>query len=460
MTAAAVAIAGARASGASGSGAGAGRARPLQSRGVAKHQLTELATGERVVSERVPGVRSVALGFWIGAGSRDEPDTRAGVSHFIEHLLFRGSEKYSAQDIAEVFDELGGELNAATSRETTVVYSRVTDERLETALDVMADMVYRPTFTDVDLEREVVLEEIAMVDDTPHDLVHDIAAEAVFGGHPLGRPVIGRAQVISTVSRRSLAAYHGRAYAGERLVLAAAGNVRHERLVELLQARGDGQARPRGLDRRALRRLPGPSLRFLEKDTEQYHVCLSAPGIARADERRFAGSVLDAIVGGSASSRLFQEIREKRGMAYSVYSYASQYLETGQVGLYVGTREEHLAECVEIAVAQLVDLADGNVGAEELRRAKENIKGRILLGLESTSNRMTRLGRATVTDMPILSIGEIVRRTEAVSAADVAELARELLAPERLSAAGIGPDEGRFREALARVNPALLKEAA
>jgi predicted Zn-dependent peptidase len=426
---------------------------------VAKHQLTELATGERVVSERVPGVRSVALGFWIGTGSRDEPDARAGVSHFIEHLLFRGTSRYTAQEIAEVFDELGGELNAATSRETTVLYARVTDERLETALDVMADMVYRPTFTDVDLEREVVLEEIAMVDDTPHDLVHDIAAEAVFGGHPLGRPVIGSAEVISSVSRRALASYHGRAYAGERLVIAAAGNVRHERLVELLDARRNG-AGANGLHRKALRKLPAPSMRFLEKETEQYHVCLSAPGIARDDDRRFAGSVLDAILGGSASSRLFQEIREKRGMAYSVYSYASQYGETGQVGLYVGTREEHVAECVEIAVAQLVDVAAGNVTAAELGRAKENIKGRILLGLESTSNRMTRLGKATITDMPILPIPEIVRRTEAVSARDVAQLAAELLAPERLSAAGIGPDEGLFREAVARVNPALLKDAA
>ncbi len=427
---------------------------------MAKHQLTELATGERVVSERVPGVRSVALGFWIGAGSRDEPDSRAGVSHFIEHLLFRGTATYSAQEIAEAFDELGGELNAATSRETTVLYARVTDERMEAALDVMADMVYRPTFTDVDLEREVVLEEIAMVDDTPHDLVHDIAAEAVFGGHPLGRPVIGSAEVISSVSRRALSSFHRRAYAGERIVLAAAGNLRHERLVELLESRRDGSERGNGLRRTTLRRLPRPSLRFLEKETEQYHVCLSAPGIARDDERRFAGSVLDAIVGGSASSRLFQEIREKRGMAYSVYSYSSQYEETGQVGLYVGTREEHLPDCLEIAVAQLVELGAGNLAPGELDRAKENIKGRILLSLESTSNRMTRIGRATVTDQPILSIPEVVRRTEAVSAGDIAELARELLAPERLSAAGIGPDERSFREAVARVNPALLEEAA
>jgi predicted Zn-dependent peptidase len=427
---------------------------------VAKHQLTELASGERVISERVPGVRSVALGFWIGSGSRDEPDARAGVSHFIEHLLFKGSSRYTAQEIAETFDELGGELNAATSRETTVLYARVPDEALETALDVMADMVYRPSFSDVDSEREVVLEEIAMVDDTPHDLVHDIASQAVFGGHPLGRPVIGRAEVISSISLRALSSYHARAYAGDRIVIAGAGNLRHERLVELVDSRRNGVSPGGELPRKALRRLPQPGARFVRKDTEQYHVCLGAPGIARLDERRFAASLLDAILGGSASSRLFQEIREKRGMAYSVYTYSSQYAETGQVGLYVGTREENLVECLEIAVAQLADVAAGNVGSRELARAKENLKGRILLSLESTSNRMTRLGKAIVTGTPLLSIAEIVRRTEAVSAGEVAELAGELLAPGRLSAAGIGPDESRFREAIRSVNPALLVDAA
>ena len=426
-----------------------------------KHRLSELATGERVISERLPGVRSVAIGFWVGAGSRDEPDARAGISHFIEHLLFKGSSRYSAQDIAEIFDELGGELNAATSRETTVVYARVPDERLEIALDVMADMVFRPSFADLDSEREVVLEEIAMVEDTPHDLVHDVAAEAVFGRHPLGRPVIGHAEVISTVSRRALAAYHRRAYRGDRVVLAAAGNVRHDELVAMLEERRNGPSSGSGLPpRQPFRRVPGPGARFQRKDTEQYHVCLSGPGISRTDERRFAASVLDAIVGGSASSRLFQEIREKRGMAYSVYSYSSQYGETGQVGLYVGTREENLPQCLEIAAAELVDLGRGNVRVGELARAKENLKGRLLLSLESTANRMTRLGKSLATDTPLLSVEEVVRRIEAVEPGDVAGLAAELLAPERLSVAGIGPDEGRFREAVVRVNPALLSEAA
>jgi predicted Zn-dependent peptidase len=428
---------------------------------VTKHELTELAGGERVISERVPGVRSVAIGIWIGAGSRDEPDSKAGVSHFIEHLLFKGSARYSAREIAELFDELGGELNAATSRETTVVYCRVPDHHLQTALDAMADMVFRPSFQDVDSEREVVLEEIAMVEDTPHDLVHDLAAEAVFGGHPLGRPVLGRADVIANVSRRSLASYHRRAYAGERLVLAAAGNVRHADLVRMLDERRAAveTAQPAPV-RKPVGRLPAPGIRFQQKDTEQYHVCLGGPGIARTDERRFAASVLDAIVGGSASSRLFQEIREKRGMAYSVYSYSSQYAETGQVGLYVGTRVENLDACLEIAVAELADVAAGNVRPDELERAKENLKGRLLLSLESTSHRMTRLGKATVTDTPLHTIEAIVARLEAVKATDVAELAAAVFDAGRLSAAGIGPDEGRFRAAVEQVNPSLLVAAA
>jgi predicted Zn-dependent peptidase len=427
---------------------------------VPTHRLTELATGERVVSERLPGVRSVALGFFVAAGSRDEPESRAGVSHFIEHLLFKGTPRYSALAIAETFDELGGELNAATSRETTTVYARVPDTKLELALDVMADMVYRPLLADVDSEREVLLEEIAMVEDTPHDLVHDLVAEAVFDGHPLGRPVIGRAEVISGVSRRALGAYHRRAYVGERLVVAAAGNLRHEELVELVRARTNEAPSGVGLlVRKPVRRLPPPGLRFQRKDTEQYHVCLAGPGIRRGDARRFAASVLDAILGGSASSRLFQEIREKRGKAYSVYSFGAQYADAGQVGLYVGTREENLRECLEIAVAELADLAAGNLRGDELGRAKENIKGRLLLSLESTSSRMTRLGKALVTSTPLLEVDEVLRRIDDVSAGDVAELAGELFAPGRLSAAGIGPSEESFRAAVAQVNPVLLEAA-
>jgi predicted Zn-dependent peptidase len=430
---------------------------------VQNYALSELDSGQRVISEHVDSVRSVALGFWVGAGSRDEPDAKAGITHFIEHLLFKGSQGYSAQEVAEIFDGLGGELNAATSREHTVVYARVPDHHLETALDVMTDMVYAPLFGDLDAEREVVLEEIAMYEDTPQELVHDLLSEAVFGGHPLGRPVIGTAEVISSLSRRSIASYHRTMFGPANIALAAAGNVEHERLLELLAAAEAKQTEPAGRGRRVrspLVKEPPPGVRFVRKDTEQFHVCLAAPGIARSDRRRFAASLLDAILGGSASSRLFQEIREKRGMAYAVYSFASQYSDTGLVGFYVGTREENLAPCLEIASAEIADIAGGNLRASELERAKENLKGRIVLSMEATSNRMSRLGKALITDTELLSLDRIIAEIDGVQAENVAELAELLLAPERLSAAGIGPSEERFLTALEPLSPGLVATPA
>ena len=429
-----------------------------------KYVLSELDSGERVISERLAHVRSVAIGFWIGAGSRDEKADRAGVSHFIEHLLFKGTPTYTAQQIAEIFDTLGGELNAATSREHTVVYARVPDDQLKTALDVMGEMVFAPAFAELDAEREVVLEEIAMYEDQPQELVHDLIQEATFGSHPLGRPVIGTADVISSVGRRAITSYHRAMYFPGNVVVAAAGNVKHETLLRLLnraqmkalhapQAKGPRVRRP-------LVKAPPPGLRFQRKDTEQYHVCLAAPGISRSDRRRFAASLLDGILGGSASSRLFQEIREKRGMAYAVYSFASQYTDTGQIGVYIGTREENLATCLEITAEQIADVAAGNLREAELERAKDNIKGRIMLSMESTSNRMSRIGKSLITDTELLSFERLMAEVDAVPPEAVCGLAALLLAPENLSAAGIGPSEERFLEAVARINPALVEQAA
>lgn len=428
------------------------------------YSLSELDSGERVISERVESVRSVSIGFWIGAGARDESEENAGVTHFIEHLLFKGSRSHSAQEIAEIFDALGGELNAATSREHTVVYARVPDAHAETALDVMADMVFTPTFADLDAEREVVLEEIAMYEDTPQDLVHDLFSEAVFGPHPLGCPVIGTPEVISSISRDEIRRYHGTMYVGGNIVIAAAGNIEHGELLRLLErveqerstAAGSRARPPRSL----LVKAPPPGLRFQQKDTEQVHVCVGATGISRSDRRRFAASLLDAIMGGTASSRLFQEIREKRGMAYAVYSFSSQYTDTGLVGVYVGTRDDNLVACMEIVAEQIADIAAGNLRENELERAKENLKGRIMLSMESTSNRMSRLGKSLITDTELLTFERIIDEIEGVQPEAVSELAALLLAPERIAAAGIGPSEERFREAVARVNPALEARAA
>ena len=428
-----------------------------------KYVLSELDSGERVISEKVPSVRSVSIGFWIGAGSRDERIDRVGVSHFIEHLLFKGSRSYDAQQIAETFDAMGAEVNAATSREHTVVFSRVPDRHLDEALEVMTDMVFAPRFAELDQEREVVLEEIAMYEDTPQELVHDLFSEAVFGAHALGRPVIGTAEVISTVSRRAIAAYHRAMYNGANIVVSAAGNITHDRLLSLLQRferQSEAPARRPPRLRRPIGQTPRPGLRFQRKDTEQYHLCIGAPGISRSDRRRFAASLLDAMLGGSASSRLFQEIREKRGMAYSVYSFASQYSDTGLVGVYVGTREENLASCVDICVEQIGEIASGKLRKGELERAKESLKGRIMLSMESTSNRMSRLGKSLISDTELLTFDRIFAEIDAVDSDAIAELAAVLLPPERLSASGVGPDEDRFRRAVERANSSLVARAA
>jgi predicted Zn-dependent peptidase len=428
---------------------------------VEAHRLTTLDSGVRVVTERMDSVRSAALGFWIGTGSSDEDEPRAGLSHLLEHMLFRGTDRYGSLEIDQLFDAMGAELNAGTGKETTSVYSRVLDVHLERAFDVMADMVWRPSIADEELaqEREIVLEELAMYEDDPQDRVFDVLGEAVFGDHPLGRAIIGRREVVAGAPARALREFHTGSYTSRNVVVAAAGSVDHDRIVELVEAtlgtppRGDGPTTP------PLPTMLVPRSRFLSKDTEQYHVCIGAPGIARDDERRFALRVLDNVLGGTSSSRLFQEVREKRGLAYSVYSFASLYAETGQVGLYLGTRPDNVATAMGVVGEELDRLLQDGITAEELERSRENVKGRIVLSLESTTARMNRLGSSVLAEMPLLSVDEVLEHIEAVTLDDVSALARELYAPARLSAAGIGADERAFRAALQAVSPDLAVAA-
>jgi len=422
--------------------------------------MTTLDGGERIVTERVRSVRSVALGIWIGAGSRDETAERAGISHFIEHLLFKGSSRYSGVQIAQVFDGLGGELNAATAKEYTVLYARVLDAHLESAPDVMSDMLLAPTFDadELNSEREVVLEEIAMYEDSFHDLAHDLIAGAVFSDHPLGRPVIGTSAAVNAIDTAMVRDYHANRYVGPNIVIAAAGNLEHEPLVHAIQQRFEAYSKvpdPSAGVRPVWVGESSPQTVFQAKASEQYHVCLAGLGLQRSDRRRFAASLLDSMLGGSASSRLFQEIRERRGMAYSVYTFGSQYADTGMVGVYVGTREENLAECMRITADQLVRMGQGEFADDELQRSKENLKGRIMLSMESTSNRASRLGKSVLTDTELLSLDRICAEIDSVEPEAVASLARQLFAPDRLSVSGVGPDEDRFREAVAALNPAL-----
>jgi predicted Zn-dependent peptidase len=422
---------------------------------VPEHRITELDSGLRIATEAMPSVRSAALGFFVHTGSRGETVEEAGLSHFLEHLLFKGSDRYASAEIDQLFDAMGAELNAGTDKEATTVYARMLDEHLPRAFDVMADMVWRPAFRDVDPEREVVLEEIAMYEDDPQDTVFDVLGEAVFGGHPLGRPIIGRAPVIRDTPVERIAAFHAARYVPSSVVIAAAGSVDHDQVVELARRTlGDRAASASAAPEiEAAPEDPRPSVRFARKDTEQCHVCLGAVGLARPDERRFAARVLDAIFGGLSSSRLFQSVREERGLAYSVYSFAGQFADTGQVGLYVGTRPDNLAEAMEVVAAELERLREAPATAEELDRARENVKARVVLSQESTGARMNRLGGSLLFDLPLLDIDELMARFDAVTLDDLRELTDEIWAPERLSAAGIGPDESAFHSAVAELCP-------
>jgi predicted Zn-dependent peptidase len=421
------------------------------------HRLTVLDSGVRVVTERMESVRSLALGLWIGTGSAAEAEPEAGLSHLIEHMLFRGTARYRSLEIDQLFDAMGAELNAGTGKETTSVYSRVLDRHLDRALDVMADMVWRPAFEGAELEqeREIVLEEIAMYEDDPQDKVFDVLGEAVFGSHPLGRAIIGRADVVGSTGTDELRAFHGARYVPSNVVVAAAGSLDHDRLVELVEQAGIERA---GAFAPTLPGAPtseAPRVRFFAKDTEQYHVCLGAPGLARDDERRFALRVLDNILGGTSSSRLFQEVREKRGLAYNVYSFQALYASTGQIGLYLGTRPDNVGRALSVVADELDRFRSEPATAEELARSKENVKGRVLLALESTTARMNRLGASVLADMPLLGVDEVEARIDAVTLDDLRGLAGELLAPERLSAAGIGADASAFRAALAPLSERL-----
>jgi predicted Zn-dependent peptidase len=447
------------------------------------HRITTLDNGLRVVTERMANVRSVALGFWVPTGSAMEPHEQAGISHLLEHMLFRGTTSHRSEEIDQIFDAMGAECNAETDREATSIYTRVLDHHLERALSIMGEMVWAPRFEDLPAEREVVLEEIAMYEDDPQDRVFDVLGEALFGDHPLGRPVIGRAEVVAALDENRLRSFHAERYTPERMVLAAAGSVDHDALVAMVEAGMatgarvcDGAARTpaRGVPRHATggeeasagdivvgdggrAPLSAPPLdpdtlarrvRFLAKDTEQYHVCLGGPGIDRHDERRFALRVLEGVLGATSSSRLFQEVREKRGLAYSIFSFSNLHAQAGEVGLYVGTRPDNLLEALTTIAEQLERFLAEPATEEELERSRENVKGRMGLALESTSARMSRLGSAVLGDLPILSVDEIVDKVDAVKADDLRDLA-PLFAPRALSVAGVGPEQTAFDAALA-----------
>jgi predicted Zn-dependent peptidase len=405
----------------------------------------------------MPTVRSVAFGIWVGVGSRDEAPSLAGSSHFLEHLLFKGTKRRSALDIAAVMDAVGGEMNAFTAKEYTCYYARVLDSDLPLAVDVIADMVTSSLITpdDFESERGVILEEIAMHDDAPDDIVHDAFAKAMFGDHPLGRPVLGSVDSISAVSRGSVAGYYRRRYKPSQMVVAVAGNLDHNRVVRLVRkAFGDVQ-----LDDSAAPAAPrvgrtGPpvvgGIEVTRRPTEQANVVLGTVGLSRSDERRFALGVMNNALGGGMSSRLFQEVRERRGLAYSVYSYHSQYADTGLFGVYAGCAPSRVSEVLALCREQVDAVAAKGITAEEIARGKGQLKGSLVLGLEDTGSRMSRLGKGELVYGEQLTVDEVIARIDAVTPDDIRAVASDVLSESRLGLAVIGPfDDVDFSAAVA-----------
>jgi predicted Zn-dependent peptidase len=405
----------------------------------------------------MPTVRSVAFGIWVGVGSRDESPGLAGASHFLEHLLFKGTKRRSALEIAAVMDAVGGEMNAFTAKEYTCYYARVLDSDLPLAVDVVSDMVTSSLIAtdDFESERGVILEEIAMHDDAPDDIVHDAFAKAMFGDHPLGRPVLGSVESISAVSRGSINGYYRRRYKPSQMVVAVAGNLDHNKVVRLVRKAFEGYltddgAEPAGprVGRAGPRVIGG--VEVTRRPTEQANLVLGTGGLSRTDERRFALGVLNNALGGGMSSRLFQEVRERRGLAYSVYSYHSQYADTGLFGVYAGCAPARVSQVLSLCREQLDAVATKGVTADEIARGKGQLKGSLVLGLEDTGSRMSRLGKGELVYGEQLTVDEVIERIDAVTPDDVSAVARDVLAEGRLGLAVIGPfDDVDFSSAVA-----------
>ena len=416
----------------------------------AEIRRSEHGSGMRLVTERMPWVRSVTLGVWVTAGSRDEPPRIAGASHFLEHLLFKGTKTRTARDIAETFDAVGGDLNAFTAKEHTAFYVRVLDRDLPMAVEHLCDMLQHSAIraADLDAERTVILEEISMHQDAPDELVHDVFMERLWPGDPLGRPVLGTVETVEAMSRDQVRKFWKQHYVPGNFVVSAAGNLEHDQLAELVTSFMDTETP--GPGRGTVVRSPSepqspPAAAYVRRrDTEQAHICLGTAGLSRSDPRRFAFGVVNDAIGGGMSSRLFQEIREKRGLVYSVFSYHSMFAHTGAYVVYAGTAPSRALEVTELIVRELEQVAEKGLTDEELDRAKSHMQGSLVLSVEDTSARMNRLGKSEIAHGEVITLDEVLERIDAVTADDAREVAEEVLTRPR-SLTVIGPfDDGAF----------------
>ncbi len=388
-------------------------------------------------------VRSVSIGVWLVRGSRHEPVEQAGIAHFIEHMLFKGTQSRTAEDIAKAIDSIGGQLDAFTSKEYAGYYIKVLDEHLPLAIDLLSDIVLRPALAaaDVERERKVVLEEIKMVEDTPDDLVHELFNEAYWSGHPLGRPILGVPDTIETFTPDSLRQYFAGTYTAPSFVIAAVGNLEHARVRELVEAAFANVSRA---SVPAVETPPGltPHAMVRTKDLEQSHVCLGTPAYRQNHDDRYVSYVLNTVLGGSMSSRLFQNVREKRGLAYAVFSGLSAYRDAGMLSIYAGCANDAVGQVIDLSVAELRRLKEEAVSDEELRRAKDHLKGSLMLNLESTSSRMSHLARQEMYFDRQFGFDETLDGVERVTAEDVLRVSRELLADGTLGATVLGQLDG------------------
>jgi len=402
-----------------------------------------LANGVRFVTERMPHVRSVSIGVWLSRGSRHEPSAHAGIAHFVEHMLFKGTGRRTAEGIAQEVDSIGGQLDAFTSKEYAGYYMKVLDEHLPVAVDLLADLVSHPTFDPVEIEKEqkVVLEEIKMVEDTPDDLVHELFAEGFWPDHPLGRPILGIPASVAALDRAALRSYFADTYVAPNMAVVAVGNLDHDALKRLLDpALADVPLRGAPVEVRPP--TVAPHMLVRPKDLEQSHVCLGMPALAQNDPDRYVSYALNTVLGGSMSSRLFQNVREKRGLAYAVFSGLSAYADSGALSIYAGCANDAVAELIDVVVAELRQLRDEPVGEVELRRAKDHLKGSLMLNLESTSSRMSHLARQEIYRDRTDTLDEMLAAIERVTTEDVHRLAGRFFATGTLGVTVLGDVNG------------------
>lgn len=406
------------------------------------YQKTTLQNGLRIVTEEIPSVKSVTIGIWIGTGSRSENEENMGVSHFLEHLLFKGTKNRSAKQIAEAVDSVGGQLNAFTAKEYTCYYIKVIDRHHDLALDILSDMVLYPKFSPEDLEkeREVVLEEIHMNEDMPDELIHDLFMETVWPDHALGRNILGTAEAIGGMHMGLIKAFYEKHYVPANMVVACAGNIKHEQLVSLVsKCLGNASG---GISRDRLIKPQFSSTVLLKpRDTEQTHICIGVRGLPSYDEQSYTLNVLNTVLGGGLSSRLFQLIREDRGLAYAVYSYLNSYQDAGLITIYAGTRPANSQQVITLVQSEIKKISTEGITPAELSRAKEYIIGNLLLGLENTSGRMMRLGKLELAMRDILSIEEVISKVRLVSIEAVLRLSNALFQLDSICITALGPGE-------------------